>query len=118
MLKILPISNKIKLQEYCTTTGLSCEYGYEITERGESLGYCLFDIIENKGVVRYISVTDKLLFDGIVRATMSYLLENKIDTLKFDDTVDQDLLTKCLFVTDTTNTIHSIEQFFSKKCSG
>lgn len=119
MIRILPIASKATLKNYNEINNVQCQYGYEITEGNVSLGYCLFSILDDSkyALIQIINTDDKMLFDGVVRAVMAFILDKGIDVVKFDDTVDQDLLTKCLFVTDTTNTINSIEKFFSKKCS-
>ncbi|MBE6750593.1 MAG: hypothetical protein E7560_05465 [Ruminococcaceae bacterium] len=92
-----------------------CNAGEEI------LGFCLFDLNEEKMVVKYIEPLDDIsLADGILRSTLHVAAERSIMNAYYSDTVPEEFLYKLLFIENEKEKKLNINKLFEscKGCGG
>ncbi len=118
MLRIVPITDRNELQRYNEEQNQTSDYGYSILQNGQVLGYCLFSIEGDMGVIQCVNTKELSLFDGVVRAVLAFMQAGGIDKASFLESIDDNMLEKLRFVSDTSRTVSSIEGFFSQRCDG
>ncbi len=83
----------------------------------EILGYSLFDIDQEKILIRYIEPLNNLgLADGILRSTLHVAAERFIFNAFYDDTVPEEFFKKLDFIKNQSEKRLDIDKLF-KSCS-
>lgn len=88
-------------------------------ERGERIGYAVFERLEGRVTVTAAEYgTDLDLLDGLVRAGMAWMDDNGLECLYFSDKLDREPLKKLYFISDESNYVNSVGDFLKtcKKC--
>lgn len=84
----------------------------------EMFGFCLFDMDNERIVIRYIEPLDDIsLADGILRSTLHVAAERSIMNAFYADTVPEDFLNKIGFIKDNKEKSLDIDKLFKSCCS-
>ncbi len=88
-----------------------CKNGEEV------LGFCLFDLSDEKITVKYIEpLYDIALADGILRSTLHVATEKSVMNAFYDDTVPVEFLKKIGFIKNETDKTLDIDKLFKSCC--
>lgn len=81
MLEILPLKDTTAYMEKIGELGLAANDAIvlEATECGQALGSCIFTLTEGSLHLRDVDCEDDSLYDGLVRAALSYALQQGVD---------------------------------------
>ncbi len=84
----------------------------------EVLGFSLYDLNDEKMVVRYIEPLNDLgLADGILRSTLHVAAERSIMDAFYADTLDEEFLKKIGFIKNKDEKRLDIDKLFKSCCS-
>lgn len=85
--------------------------------KGDELGFCLFDLDNEKMVVRYIEpLGDISLADGILRSTLHVAAERSVMKAYYAETVPENFLSKIGFIKDAEEKSLDIDKLFQSCC--
>lgn len=116
MISVLPVKDADRLSELYLISG---EELYETSEAvaaedgGELLGYCLFDINDERIAVGTISPeSDVMLADGLLRSALHVALTRQIIVAEYTDKAPEKLLRRLDFIKNDGNRSLRIEKLF------
>lgn len=124
MLTLGPEKNKEKVEKFFLSKNVDynedsqcviCKAGEEI------LGFCLFDLSNEKITVKYLEPFDDIaLADGILRSTLHVAAEKSIMNAYYSDTVPEQFLHKLGFIENESEKKLNINKLFEscKGCGG
>ncbi len=118
MIEILPLrDNEIlgSLNEKEETSARLCYCMYDADEIG---GYILYNLNETTGIIQAIRSPDDVVADGLVRAVFASLYDFGINSVIFNQNIDNKLLARLNFVKLGKYETKSIENIIygNKKC--
>lgn len=108
MIKILPLHESDVLKNLNETQRTNASLAYCMYDSEEIGAYLLYDIKEMQGEIVAINSNDIHITDGLIRATISSLLDLKIDKAVFSKNINMEDIYKLELVTDGTFAIPSI----------
>ncbi len=123
MLTILKTEDALKIENYCKMSGTKCSgevRAFEAKLGDELCGYILYRL--HDGACEILSVEcygDAPLFDGLIRSVFFSVTECGADLpVRYDDSVDKDLLKRYNFISDDTYSVKSMLDFLNncKNC--
>jgi len=121
MISLGPLNDTKKVKAYFNDKNLSYNEnsGCVLCScNGEVLGFCLFDLDNEKIVVKYIEpLNDLSLADGILRSTLHVAAEKSIMNAFYDDTLDEAFLKKIGFIKNSEEKRLDIDKLFKSCCS-
>lgn len=86
-------------------------------DKDEILGFCLFDIDNEKMLVKYIDpLNDIFLADGVLRSSLHIAAERGIMNAFYDETVSKEFLGKIGFIKDENEKSLDIDKLFKSCC--
>ena len=121
MIYLSPITDKNRIKALFESKNL--EFGefsgcVTASDRGEELGFSLFDLTDEKITVHYIEpITDISLADGILRSTLHVAAERSIMKAFYSDTLPEDFLDKIGFIKEKAEKSLDIDKLFKSCCS-
>ena len=85
-----------------------------IANDGEKdLGFSLFDITEEKMLIKYIEpLNDLSLADGILRSTLHIAAQRFVTDVYYDTTTDKDVFEKLGFIKDKSKKTLNVDKLF------
>ena len=87
-------------------------------DKEEILGYSIFDIDNEKMIVRYIEpLNDIALADGILRSTLHIAAERFVMDAFYSESLPEDFLNKIGFIKDANEKRLDIDKLFKSCCS-
>lgn len=87
-------------------------------ENGNVIGYCIFDIDNDKIVIRHISPqNDILLADGILRSTLHVAAERFVMDAFYESGVSEELLDRLEFILDKQEKRLDMDKLFKSCCT-
>ena len=121
MLTLGPLKDKQEIKDLFTNRNLQCNdnSGCVVCKNGdELLGLCLYDLTNEKMVVRHIEPMEDLgLADGILRSTLHVAAERSIMNAFYADTVPEEFFQKLQFIKDSDEKSLNIDKLFQSCCS-
>ena len=110
--ELTPFYNKATLSENKFSGCVKAE------EKGEILGFCLYDLTPEKMIIRYIEpLSDLALGDGILRSTLHIAAEKSIMNTFYADTVPETFFEKLNFIKEKEEKSLNIDKLFESCCS-
>ena len=117
MLEVKPIENNEAIV-YCKNKNIRFNDGVttviSAVEKGETLGSLIYDIIDNKMVIRFIEpIDDFILADGILRSALFIAANKSIMDVFWENPVPYDLISKLGFVKNKEECSIDVTNLFS-----
>ena len=122
MIEIHPLRDKEKLAILYKENGVDfCDDSIAIvaSDKDDILGFCLFDLKKDKGIVHKISPKDDISFaDGLLRSALHVCVENGIMDVFYSENMDLKLLETLKFIKNAQNKELDINRLFTscKNC--
>ena len=121
MIYLAPIKDKDKIMSLFNSKGISFSQAsqcVEANDKGEVLGYSLFDLDKEKIVVHYIEpINDIPLADGILRSTLHVATEHSVMNAFYANTLSEDFLAKIGFIKNKDEKALDIDKLFKSCCN-
>lgn len=122
MIEIHPLRDKEKLAILYKENNVDFSEGsiaIVASDRDDILGFCLFDLKADKGIVHKISPKDDISFaDGLLRSALHVLVENGIMDVFYSENMDVKLLDTLKFIKNAQNKELDVNRLFTscKNC--
>lgn len=121
MIELRPLSDKNEMLCFYKKAELEVnEYSgcVKAADKGDVLGFCLYDLTQQRITIRYIEPLDDLgLADGILRSTLHVAAEKSIMNAFYADTVPEDFFKKLNFIKDESEKSLNIDKLFQSCCN-
>ena len=117
MLEVKPIDSSAA-KKYCNTKKIEYINGtttvISAIEQGSTLGTLVYDIADNKMIIKFIEPTDDfILADGIFRSALFIAANKSIMDIYWQSPVPNDLINKLGFVKDEQEKSIDVTNLFS-----
>lgn len=121
MIYLAPVKEKEKIEALFNAKNIPFgEHSQCVTatDKGEKLGFSLFDLDNEKIVVHYIEPINNIpLADGVLRSTLHVATERSIMNAFYADTVPEDFLYKIGFIKNKDEKSLDINKLFQSCCN-
>ena len=121
MIELRPLEDNAKIKEFYENCGFPYnEFSGVViaTERGNKIGFCLYDLTDKKMLVKKIEpISDIPLADGILRSTLHVAAERSIMDTFYEGEELENLFEKIDFIKSKEEKSLKIDKLFSSCCN-